>query len=132
MKKAWLQGLTLALAIVGAVFIFRIGVGISSEKANLQDNASVEGSVVSLDQSSPIPVLDLKTADDKIVKINIDSETTVLEDNQVSSLGQLAPGQRVKVHYGTKNGKQVTTSIVIISPLLSFPPANEQPHPLAE
>jgi len=131
MKKAWLQGLTLALAIVGAVFIFRVSAGISSEKASLQ-NASVEGSVVSLDQSSPVPVLDLKTADDKIIKISIDSETTVLQDNQVSSLDQLAPGQRVKVHYGTKNGKQVTTSIVIISPLLSFPPANEQPHPLTE
>ncbi|MDO8730483.1 MAG: hypothetical protein Q7J69_04785 [Candidatus Omnitrophota bacterium] len=132
MKKSWLQGLTLALVIVGTVFLFRVGVGISSEKARLQDDASVEGSVVSLDQSSPIPVLDLKTADDKIVKINIDSETTVLQDNQVGSLGQLAPGQRVKVHYGTKNGKQVTTSVVIISPLLSFPPANEQPHPLGE
>ncbi len=131
MKKTWLQGFILALVIVGVVSIFRVPAGISSEKASLQD-ASVEGSVVSLDQSSPTPVLDLKTADDKIIKINIDSETTVLEDNRVSSLSQLAPGQRVKVHYGTKNGKQVTTSIVIISPLLSFPPANEQPQPLAE
>ncbi len=67
MKKVWPWVVFLALVVAGTVFI---------GKSNGQDE-SIEGSVGSLDQSSSPPVLDLKTADDKVVKVTLDSETTL-------------------------------------------------------
>lgn len=121
MKKTWLIGLSVAL-MAGAVFMFKVFAVTQS-----QESAVVEGSVMSLNQTPSLPILNLETADGEIVNVTIDKDTTVLLDNKVSSLDQITVGQRVKVHYAIKNGKRVTNSIAIVSPTLSFPPADKAP-----
>ena len=76
---------------------------------------SIEGVITSVDVRSSVPSLKLTQTNGQLLVIQIDRPTTtVWKDAHPVSLIQLAMGQKAKIRYTTKNGKQVANSVEIL------------------
>ena len=135
MTKGWSFWLIVSLAVAGVA----VGGFFASPKANSREMVggtpelrTMEGSITDVDKTTPLPVLKLTHADGRLLEVSIDPmSTVVLQGRRATTLTQLEKGQKVKVSYQQKEGREVANAIEIMDPL-PMPTAPKDGLPAAQ
>ena len=125
----------MSLAVAGVA----VGEFLASPKANSRETVegtpelrTMEGSITDMDMAAPLPVLKLAHLDGRLLEVSIDPMSTViLQGRRATTLTQLEKGQKVKVSYQQKEGREVANAIEIRDPL-PMPPAPKDGLPAAQ
>ena len=95
----------------------------SAVELTVAEPEEVEGVVDSVDWAVSPAMLSLRVNDGKTLLLSLDpQETILLLGGKVAPVKELMSNQRVKVLFRKKEGREVASSIVVLSPPLSFPP----------
>lgn len=133
MTKGWVFWLVAGLAVTGlaAAEFFSASDAVSRETVPAAPELrTMEGSVSDVDMTAPLPVLKVANADGRLVELSIDPlSTVVLQDRQATTVAQLEKGQKVKVSYQQKEGREVANAIEIMDPL-PMPAVSDEPQPV--
>ena len=124
MRRAWVFWIGIGMVAAGLAaseYLFSVG-GAKRAEGGIQvsELRTAEGSIAELDMSAPLPVVKVSPSggDGRLLELTIDPlSTVVLQDRRVTTVAQLERGQRVKVGYQRKEGREVANAIEITDPL---------------
>lgn len=132
MTKKWIFWTVVGLAAAGLAAEFWAVPRANSRETvpGTPELRSAEGSIADLDMAAPLPILKIAHKDGRLLELSIDPiSTVVLQDRRVTSVAQLEKGQKVKVSYLQKDGREVANAIEIMDPL-PMPTPTDKPAPV--